>query len=64
MEVPTMAMPREDEHTTQPSEEARALRQAESENARLRDTVKHLEASLRCAAKVLAPYVSRTPSRG
>jgi hypothetical protein len=40
--------------------ELHRLEQLETENRQLRATMKAMEAALRCAAKVLGPYASRS----
>jgi hypothetical protein len=43
----------------EPSEDETALQRLESENSELRDQVRHLEAALKAAGTILAPYCAR-----
>jgi hypothetical protein len=51
--------PASDEQASEPDEIALELAKAQTEIAKLRATVGHLEQALRAAARVLAPYCSR-----
>lgn len=51
-------------HAPQPSADALALRQAELENRALRERMRAVEHALRCAHRVIEPYVARTIGGG